>query len=98
VWLLLDEDPSHTADDAVALARALGLGLIWLPKRCPQLNAMDPLGGHAKDEVCANHQDPSIDHRVDCCIHYIQGLSAEGARRKAGILSDDFWLKGDCQM
>lgn len=98
VWLLLDEDPSHTADDSVALARELGIGLLWLPKRCPDLNAMDHLWGHAKDETCANHQDPSIDHRVDCFTHYIQRLSAEEARRKAGILSDNFWLKGVCQI
>jgi len=98
VWLLLDEDSSHTADDSVGLARALEIGLLWLPKRCPELNGMDHLWGHAKDEVCANHQDPSIDHLVDCFIRYIQGLSAEEARRKAGILSDDFWLKEECQI
>lgn len=98
VWLLLDEDPSHTAHASVGLARELEIGLLWLPKRCPGLNAMDHLGGHAKDEVCANHQDSSIDHLVDRFIRYIQGLPAEEARRKAGILSEDFWLKEECQI
>jgi transposase len=98
VWLLLDEDPSHTAADSVGLAREFEIGLIWLPKRCPELNAMDHLWGHAKDEVCANHQDPSIDHLVDGFIRYIQGLSPGEARRKAGILSEDFWLKEECQI
>ncbi len=96
VWLLLDQDSSHTAAESVGLARELDIGLLWLPKRCPELNAMDHLWGHAKDEVCANHQDPSIDHLVDCFIRYIQSLSVEEARRKAGILSEDFWLKDDC--
>ena len=58
VWLLLDEDTSHTAHASVGLARELGIGLIWLPKRCPELNAMDHLWGRAKDEVCANSQAP----------------------------------------
>jgi transposase len=98
VWLLLDEDPSHTAHASVGLARQLGIGLLWLPKRCPELNAMDHLWGHAKDEMCANHQDPSIDYLVDCFIRYIQGLSVEEVRRKAGILSEDFWLKEECQI
>ena len=97
VWLLLDEDSSHTAHGSVGLARELGIGLIWLPKRCPELNAMDHLWGHAKDEVCANHQAPSIEHLVDRFIRYIQGLSPEEARRKAGILSEEFWLREECQ-
>lgn len=98
VSLLLDEDPSHTAHASVGLAREWGIGLIWLPKRCPELNGMEPLWGHAKDEVCANHQDPSIDHLVECFVRYIQRLSAEEARRKAGLLSETFWLKEECQI
>jgi hypothetical protein len=53
----------------------------WLPKRCPELSAMDYLRGHAKDKVCANHQGPSIDHLVDGFIRYLQSLSVEEARR-----------------
>ena len=97
VWLLLDEDSSHTAHGSVGLARELGIGLLWLPKRCPELNAMDHVWGHAKDEVCANHQEPSIEHLVDRFIRYIQGLSPEEAKRKAGILSENFWLREECQ-
>jgi transposase len=98
VWLLLDEDSSHTAHGSIGLARELQIGLIWLPKRCPELNAMDHLWGDAKDEVSANHQDPSIDNLVDSFIRYIQGLSPADARKKAGILSEDFWLREECQI
>jgi transposase len=97
VWLLLDQDSSHTAHGSVGLARELGIGLLWLPKRCPELNAMDHVWGHAKDEVCANHQEPSIEHLVDRFIRYIQGLSPEETKRKAGILSENFWLREECQ-
>lgn len=96
VVLLLDEDPSHTAADSRGLAHEYGMELLWLPKRCPELNALDHLWGHAKDNVCANHQDPSIDHLVDTFIRYIQGLPAEEVRRKAGILSEHFWLQDVC--
>jgi hypothetical protein len=72
--------------------------LLWLPKRCPELNAMDHLWGHTKDAVCANHQDPVIDHLVDVFIQHIQSLSTEEARCQAGILSEDFWLKDVCDI
>jgi transposase len=98
VWLLLDEDRSHTAAGSVGLAKELEIGLLWLPKRCPELNAMEHLWGDAKDEVCANHQDPSIDHLVESFIRYIQRLSPEQAQRKAGMLSEDFWLREECQI
>lgn len=98
VWLLLDGDSSHTAHGSVGLARELGIGLIWLPKRCPELNPVDHLWGHAKDEVCANHQATSIDHLVESFLRYIQGLSPEEAKLKAGILSEDFWLREECQI
>jgi hypothetical protein len=93
VWRLLDENPSHTAKASEGLARECGIGLIGLPKRCPELNGRDHLWGDAKDEVCANHQESLIDHLVDRFIQYIQGLAAEDALRKAGILSEDFGLK-----
>ena len=36
VWLLLDEAPGHIAPKSQALATALGVVLIWLPKQCPE--------------------------------------------------------------
>ena len=98
VWLLLDQDSSHTAGGSVLLARELEIVMLWLPKRCPELNAMDHLWGDAKDNVCANHQEPSIDHLLTCFVRYMQGLSPEESRRKAGILSENFWLRAECQI
>jgi hypothetical protein len=43
VALLLDEDPSRTSQASQALAAELGVRLLWLPKRCPELNGMDHL-------------------------------------------------------
>jgi len=52
VALLLDEDPSHLAQPSLALAAALGMRLLWLPKRSPALNGMDHLWGHGRT-TCA---------------------------------------------
>jgi DDE superfamily endonuclease len=92
VALLLDEDPSHTAVGSRDLAADLGIRLIWLPKRCPELNGMDHLWGHGKDHVCADRQYAGIEEEADRFVDYLQGLSNWEARRQAGILSEDFWL------
>jgi hypothetical protein len=43
VTLLLDGDRSHTAHGSQNLAERLGMRLLWLPKRAPELNPMDTL-------------------------------------------------------
>jgi transposase len=93
VSLLLDEDSSHSAGATQELAEELDLKLLWLPKRSPHLNPMDHLWRHGKAVMSANHQYDSIDVQVERFVHYLEGLSAEEAMRKAGILSPTFWLK-----
>jgi DDE superfamily endonuclease len=93
VALLLDEDSSHTARDSVGLAEELRMELLWLPKRCPELNPMDELWGQAKDVVCANKQYPGIDTQVERFLRYLEGLTAEEALLTSGVRSEDFWLK-----
>jgi hypothetical protein len=92
IALLLDEDPSHTAQGSKDLAADLGIRLIWLPKRCPELNGMDHLWGHGKDHIHANRQYSDIDEQVERFIDYLAGLSNREALKQAGILSENFWL------
>jgi hypothetical protein len=93
VALLLDEDPSHTAAGSRRAAERWGIELIWLPKRAPELNPLDHLWGHGKDEISANKQYESIDAHVGRFLRYLVGLSSLEALTKAGAQSDDFWLK-----
>jgi hypothetical protein len=93
IALLLDEDPSHTAAGSQDLAAELDIRLIWLPKRCPELNGMDHLWGHGKDHVCANRQYAGIDEEVDRFVDLLGGLSNRKALQQAGVLSEDFWLR-----
>jgi len=94
VALLLDEDSSHTAGDSQDVADDLEIELLWLPKRDPHLNPMDHLWRHGKAVVSANHQYDSIDTHVGAFIDYLSSLPAEAALRKAGVLSENSWLKG----
>ena len=93
VALLLDEDSSHTAHGSVRLAAELGMTLIWLPKRSPQLNPLDTLWGQAKDVISANKQYASIDDHVDRFLSYLSGLTRNAALHTSGVLSKNFWLR-----
>jgi DDE superfamily endonuclease len=90
-WLL-DEDSSHTAASSQRMARRLGMTLLWLPKRSPHLNPLDHLWGDGKDVICANRQYVTIDEQVEHFLDYLSDLSDEDTLRKAGVLSNDFWL------
>jgi len=93
VALLLDEDPSHTAKGSVQLAGWFEIDLLWLPKRCPQLNPMDTLWGQGKDVISADTQYATIEEQVARFLGYLESLSAWGALHTAGVYSKDFWLK-----
>jgi hypothetical protein len=93
VTLLLDGDRSHTAQASQNLANRLGIRLLWLPVRAPELNPMDTLWGQAKNVVSANKQYATIDEQVDLFISYLYGLSNREALQTSGVLSKNFWLK-----
>jgi hypothetical protein len=91
--LLLDEDPSHTAKGSVKVAGELGVTLLWLPKRAPELNPMDTLWGQGKDIISVNKQYRGIEEQVDRFLNHLHGLSNEEALHTSGVLSDGFWLR-----
>jgi transposase len=93
LFVLLDEDSSHTAGLSQELAADLAVELLWLPKRSPHLNPMDHLWRHGKEVKSANWQYGSIDTQVERFIGYLSGLSAGEALRKAGLMSEDCWLQ-----
>lgn len=93
VVLLLDEDPSHTAAGSQRLAAEFGVQLVWLPKRCPELNPLDHWWGHAKEAMCGNRQDATIEGLVARFKEHVLGLSRWEALTQAGVLSADFWLR-----
>ena len=92
VALLLDEDPCHTAQASVRAAE--GMTLMWLPKRSPKLNPMEPLWGEGKDVISANKQYAGIQEQVDRFLGHLRGLSNKEALHKSGVLSKNFWLRG----
>jgi len=93
IWLLLDKAPAHDAARSQQLAARLGIVLVWLPKQCSELNAVDHLWKELKRLIAANRQFPTIDEEAAFAEHWCLGLTPRQALRKAGVLSEDFWLK-----
>jgi hypothetical protein len=92
IWLLLDEAPCHIAPRSQALAAHLNIELVWLPKQCSELNAMDQLWREMKGNISANYQYPTIDEHAAFAQDWIMSLTGTEVKHKAGILSKSFWL------
>lgn len=92
LWLLLDEASCHTAPKSQALAAQLNIVLVWLPKQCSELNAMDQLWRGLKDNISANYQYADIDEHANFAEQWVMSLTRSEALRKASVLSKNFWL------
>lgn len=97
IWLLLDEGPCHIAPRSQALAAALDVETIWLPKQCPELNAMDQLYRSLKGSISANYQFKDIDEHATYAEDWVLSLTRREALLKAGVFSENFWLRSFLQ-
>ena len=93
IWLLADRASAHTAQSTQGLAATLSVRFLWLPKQASELNAMDQLWRELKRLVTANRQASSVDELANDAAAWVLGLTPRQARRKAGMTSNDFWLK-----
>ena len=92
LWLIVDRAPCHEALKSQALAGRLGIGLMWLPTQCPELNPVDHLWRELKRLIAANRQFRTIDEEAGYAERWFLGLTAREALRKAGVLAEGFWL------
>jgi DDE superfamily endonuclease len=97
IWLLLDEAPCHIAAKSQTLAKTLNIKLIWLPKQCSELNAMDQLWRGLKDDISANYQFKNIDEHAAWAQDWLLSLTRSEALLKASVLSENFWLRSFLQ-
>ena len=97
IWLVLDEASCHTAKGSQQLAARLNITLIWLPKQCSELNAMDHLWRELKGKIAVNRQFADIDQAALHAEEWVLGLTKNHALCKAGVLSKNYWLKYFCQ-
>jgi transposase len=87
-----DRGSPHTAAASRALAKNLHMEVRFLPVATPELNAMDHLWRHVKGRGLANRTTQSIDASADSACLYLLNMSRHERLRKAGVLSENFWL------
>jgi transposase len=92
VILFEDRGSPHTAEDSLELAREFGIQLRFLPRACPELNAMDHLFRFVRSEGVANRPTLTIDQSADDVCLYLYEMSRRERLTKAGVLSGNFWL------
>jgi len=93
VWMLLDNATPHKTSKSLAVAQQLDITLIWLPKQCSELNAMDHLWRSLKADISSNYQYSNVQAHATAAMNYVRNLPNKTALLKAGLLSDNFWLK-----
>jgi hypothetical protein len=82
LWLLLDRATCHVAAGSLALAAELDMTLLWLPRQCSELNAMDHLWRHLKEDLAANRQRPTMD-----ALEILSNVVYGGITHPPGLLS-----------
>jgi transposase len=92
IVLFLDKVSAQWALASRKRARELGIELRWLPKACPELNPVDHLWRHLEQDVLANDETPDMNETLKNAQDYLASLSPRQRLRKAGVLSENFWL------
>lgn len=93
IVLFLDRISAQWAASSRQLARLLGIELRWLPTACPELNPLDHLWRHLKKDILANEPLPNLEATLKRAWSYLADLSPSERLRKAGVLSEHFWLQ-----
>jgi hypothetical protein len=93
IVLFLDKISAQRAKRSRRLAKDLGIQLRWLPTACPELNPVDHLWRHLKNDVLANEPLPDLETTLKHACSYLNQLSPYERLRKAVVLSGHFWLQ-----
>jgi hypothetical protein len=92
IVLFEDRASQHTSPDSRGWAEDLGIEIRLLPRATPELNAMDHLWRHTKQETVGSRATSAIEKSALDACQYIIDLSPRDRLHQAGILSGNFWL------
>jgi transposase len=91
--LIWDNAPPHQARVARDATEALGVEIVKLPFRSPELNPLEDLWRSLKAVVAANRAYESVDELAERAVDYLDELSEDDVLRLSGLLSSKFnWL------
>jgi transposase len=92
IILFEDRGAPHSAEESLETAANLGIELRFLPRAAPELNAMDHLWRFVKGRALADRSTRSVDESADAACRYLLAMSPQKRMKKAGVLSNNFWL------
>lgn len=91
IVLFLDRGSPHKAKRSQELARSLAIEQRWLPRACPELNPVEGLWRHLKQEVLANTVAP-VGQSSAQAQQYLLAMHPQERRSRSGAMSKNFWL------
>jgi hypothetical protein len=92
LMLFEDRASQHKSPKSLSYAAQLAIAVRLLPRATPELNAMDTLWRHTKEQAVGSRATKTVDQSaLDVCQDIID-LSPHDRLRRAGVLSGDFWL------
>ena len=91
IVLFLDRGSPHRAKGSMCLASELGIETRWLPVARPELNPVDHLWRHVKQDVLTNEPTPDPGHISGVCmsVHFWADSPTAVAQ---GWCAYTFWL------
>lgn len=92
IVLFLDKISAQRAHSSQGLAKDLKIQLRWLPTACPELNPVDHLWRHLKNDILANEPLPNLKATLKHACAFLNSFSPHERLCKAGVLSEHFWL------
>lgn len=92
IVFFVDKHSAQKSPKAVSFAHELGIELRFLPTAASRLNPMEDLWRYLKNEVIANEPTPNLEATIKIACAHLRSLSSRERLRKAGILSENFWL------
>jgi transposase InsO family protein len=91
--LVWDNAPPHKPHRVREAARAVGIQVVFLPFRAPELNPCEGLWRGLKTEVAANRAYPSVDELAERALTWLDEMSTEQRLHRCGLHSSKFkWL------
>lgn len=91
--LIWDNAPPHKPHRVRDAAAAVGIEVVFLPFRSPELNPCEDLWRGLKQEIAANRAYPTVDALAACAVTWLDAMSAEARLHRCGLRSSKFaWL------
>jgi transposase len=91
--LIWDNAPPHNPRRVREAAQAVGITIVFLPFRSPELMPLEDLWRGLKTTVAANRCYPSLEELTARALEWLDSMSDEDRRHRCGFHSSKFdWL------